>query len=94
MSYRATPAKMEEISGETPLKATLVRESDNNHDSNAVAVHLAEKPYENFHIGYLSRVVAAEIAPRLDDGMEVAEAWVLEVDLVESKAELQVKVRR
>jgi len=94
LSYRVTPAKMEEMSGETPLKAELVREPDNSHDPNAVAVHLIEKPYMNFHIGYLSREVAKEVAPRLDKGMEVEEAWLLAVDLVESKGQLQVKVRK
>lgn len=93
LSYRVTPAKMEEIAGETPLKAKLVREPENNHDSNAVAVYLTEKPY-NFHLGYLSREVAKEIAPRLDKGMEVEEAWLLSVDLVESKGQLSVKVRK
>lgn len=89
-----TPAKMEDLAGETPLKAKLVREPENTHDENAIAVYLIEKPYTNFQIGYLARVVASEIAPRLDAGMEVVEAWVLDVDLVESKAELQAKVQR
>jgi hypothetical protein len=94
LGYRLTPAKMEILASETPLKAKLVREPENSHDDNAVAVYLIEKPYENFHIGYLSRAVAKEIAPRLDGGMKVEEAWVLELDLIESTAELQAKVRR
>jgi HIRAN domain len=94
LSYRLTPAKMEDISGETPIKAKLVREPNNSADENAVAVYLTERPYKDFHIGYLSRTVAAEIAPRLDAGMEVVEVWLLSVDLVESKGQLSVKVRR
>lgn len=94
LSYRLTPAKMETVAGETPLQVKLVREPGNAHDSNAVAVHIIEKPYENFHIGYLSREVAKEIAPRLDAGMEIVEAWLLDVDLIESKGQLKVKARK
>ena len=94
LSYRVTPAKMEDIAVDAPLQAELVREPDNNHDPNAVKVVLIEKPWENFHIGYLSREVAKELAPRLDGGMEIAEAWLLSVDLIESKGELTVKVRK
>lgn len=94
LGYRVTPAKMEELAGETPLKCSLVREPKNNHDENAVMVVVKEKPYENFHIGYLSRQVAQELAPRLDAGMEIEEAWLLDVDLIESKGNLKVKVRK
>lgn len=94
LSYRVTPAKLEKLAGETPLMAALVREPTNSHDENAVKVVITEKPYRDFHIGYLSRVVAAEIAPLLDAGMKVEEAWLVEVDLVASTGELQAKVRK
>ena len=94
LGYRVTPAKMEAIAADAPLAAKLVREPENMHDRNAVAVYLNEKPYTELHFGYLSRTVAAELAPRLDAGMEIAEAWVLSVDMIESEAELQVKARR
>ena len=94
LSYRVTPAKMEELASETPLKCSLVREPDNNHDANAITVVIKEKPYENFHIGYIGREVAKELAPRLDAGMEIVEAWLLDVDLIESKGQLKVKVRK
>ena len=95
LGYRVTPAKMEAIAADAPLAAKLVREPENMHDRNAVAVYLNEKPYTELHFGYLSRTVAAELAPRLDAGMaNGGAAWVLSVDMIESEAKLQVKARR
>ena len=48
-------------------KAALRREPDNRYDPNAVAVCTASGE----QIGYLSREVAAEIAPLLDQGTRV-----------------------
>jgi hypothetical protein len=41
---------------------TLVREHDNPHDPNAIAVHAGGQ-----HIGFVPRELAAELAPQLDD---------------------------
>jgi hypothetical protein len=41
----------------------LVREPDNPHDANAIAVHAG-----GAHVGFVPRELAAEIAPALDAG--------------------------
>jgi hypothetical protein len=46
-----------------PREASLIREPDNEHDSNAVVVFMGGRP-----IGHLPRTVAASLAPRLDAG--------------------------
>ena len=42
---------------------TLMREPDNLHDSNAIAVHAGGAP-----IGFVPRELAAELAPQIDAG--------------------------
>lgn len=60
-----------------PLPALLVRERDNPHDPNAVAVHI---PSEIGHVGHLPRVLAARLAPELDLGQQwaatVEQVWI------------------
>jgi len=48
----------------------LIREKDNSYDSNAIAVHVVpiETIDQDDQIGYLSREVAAELAPKMDRG--------------------------
>ena len=47
---------------EAGMHLELRREPENEHDSNAIAAY-----YEGVHIGYVSRNIAAWIAPRVDD---------------------------
>jgi len=47
-----------------PAKVTLGREADNQHDSNAVAVHALQGQM----LGYVAREVARAVAPLLDAG--------------------------
>lgn len=52
--------------------ARLRREPDNPADPLAVAVWAIGSDGGAWRIGYLERAVAARVAPRLDDGVEVA----------------------
>jgi hypothetical protein len=78
-----------------PLHAELQREPDNKHDDNAVAVRLLDKPWRRFHIGYLPRAVAAELAPKLDSGeLEISSVTVTSLDPDEGKGEITVEGRK
>lgn len=92
MLYHVTPKTLSVMAEDAPLKVKLVREPHNTHDENAIAVYVTEKPYEGFQIGYVARVVASEIAPRLDDGrLEVTEAWLHVIEADEGKGEMVVE---
>lgn len=56
----------------------LVREPDNMHDPNAVAVHLVMAGDERRPLGHLPASVAERLAPSLDAG----DKWEAEVDEV------------
>lgn len=63
------------LDNDEPLAAVLIREPDNEHDPNAIAVHVPALGDEWGHIGYLMRPVAERLAPALDSG----ETWQGEV---------------
>jgi hypothetical protein len=93
LSYHVTPVKLQAISEDTPLRAKLVREPENPADRNAVAIHLDERPYKDFKVGYLAREVAIEIASRMDRGkLEPREVWLIEVDPDDNTGTLVVKL--
>jgi hypothetical protein len=58
-----------------PLTVILVRNPDNEHDPNAIQVHVPALGEEWGFIGYLTAPIAARMAPELDDGQE----WQAEV---------------
>lgn len=53
----------------------LVREPDNAFDPNAIAIHLES----GCHIGHINRVIAADLAPLLDEGAISVECSVSEL---------------
>jgi hypothetical protein len=90
--YRVTPATLKKLAEAAPLLGTLVREPDNLHDENAIAVYVNEAPWSNFHVGYLRREVAAEFAPYMDNGaLSFDEVWLQSVDVDEGKGEILVR---
>jgi hypothetical protein len=53
-----------------PIACVLIRRPDNPHDSNAIEVHVpALAETEAIPVGFLPRVLAARLAPELDDGV-------------------------
>jgi hypothetical protein len=52
------------VGGET---LTIMRESTNQYDSNAIMVL---DPASEMHLGYVAKEVAAELAPLMDQGIE------------------------
>lgn len=92
MRYRATPSTLEEISSACPLRVDVVREPDNLHDENALAVICREKPWRKMKFGYISRQTAAELSPRIDRGkLTLGESWLTEVDPDSGTGEMLVK---
>ena len=53
------------------ISVSLSRESDNNYDSNAVAVIVSVEGKGSYTMGYLPRMLAATIAPLIDAGKAV-----------------------
>lgn len=48
-----------------PLPIMLIREPNNEHDSNAIAVHL---PMAGHSLGHIPRAIAKRLAVRMDSG--------------------------
>lgn len=46
----------------------LIREPENQYDSNAIAVYMPERLMHGFQIGYLRRTTAELLAPKIDAG--------------------------
>lgn len=65
-AFAGRPPGAPEVAGGRP--ARLVREPDNPVDALAVAVWLTAGDGPAWRIGYLDRLVAARLAPRLDRG--------------------------
>lgn len=83
VNYRVTTAtvhKLSEYLKGGPVACNLEREPDNVHDSNAIKVVIGETPHKGFHIGYLSRGVAATFAPQMDKKKVTLQAWLTEIE--------------
>lgn len=65
-------ALLEHPSRSERVDVTLARNPDNEHDANAVEVHV---PALDIMLGHLDRATAAKVAPQLDAGKAFA-AWV------------------
>jgi hypothetical protein len=53
-----------------PLRAVLVRNPDNEHDPNAIQVHVPALGHEWGFVGHLTAPIAMRMAPEIDDGGE------------------------
>lgn len=94
LRYRVTEDTLQEMSEVLPLKAKLEREPDNPHDENAIKVVLLDKPWKDFHIGYLHREVAKTIAPKWDAvKVEISEGVIAELDPNEAEATITLKMK-
>lgn len=60
-------------------RALLVREPDNKHDPNAVAVHALDKYGERVRVGYVNKGLARRLAKQLDAG-DAVDAWFMRGD--------------
>lgn len=81
LDYRVTSETQKTMAEVLPLKARLEREPSNPSDANAIKVILLDKPWSDFHIGYLSRQVAEEFAPLMDKGLlKISKATITEMD--------------
>lgn len=95
LRYRVTAETMRIMSDVIPLAARLEREEGNQFDENAVKVILMDKPWKDFHLGYLARSVAAEIAPMLDNStLEIKAVSVVSIDPDEGEGEILIDGRK
>jgi hypothetical protein len=69
VGYEGRQAYVEKMSRETLL--SLVREPDNEHDLNAIAVYADLKDEDNVKIGYVPRDLAEQLAKLLDQGNQM-----------------------
>lgn len=68
-----------EISNCCPMKVKLVREPKNEADPNAIAIYSDDDgTWAGMQLGYVSREVASELAPRLDKKQIQVKRAVLE----------------
>lgn len=56
-----------------PVKVVLIRNPENEHDGNAIEVHVPALGQEGM-VGHLPKQLAARIAPEMDSGVEWAGA--------------------
>lgn len=85
LQHRLTKTKIEKLIDALPLMIELRREPENEFDENAIAVWCIEKPFKEVKIGYIQRVVAADLAGPMDDGkFKPYEAWLSEVEVVKT----------
>ena len=92
IQYHLSPTTRESIAEAVALKVDLVREPDNQFDPNAIKVILLEHT-PGLHIGYLSRDIAAKLAPQMDEGRIWLEASALR-ELEGNSGELVVSFRK
>jgi len=80
MNYRVAPLAQKEMAGNTPIRLSLRREPENQHDENAIAVYL-ETYRKGMHVGYVPRGVAETLAPLMDGKqVEIESVWLTSVD--------------
>jgi hypothetical protein len=96
MQYRLSSSTRRLIAMQMlPLRVRLVREPENEHDENAIAVFGYEGSFKRMHLGYVGRETAAVLAPKIDDGELVfVEARLVECDSREATGEMKVTWKR
>ena len=70
-------ARLRDAEGEPPLDCQLIRNPDNEHDANAIEVHVIGKN-RTAMVGHINAKIASQLAPLIDGG----EAWTATVMLV------------
>jgi hypothetical protein len=94
MSYRLTPAFMEQLSEQTPIDCYFEREPENEHDENAVKI-LLQRWQAGWHIGYVPRDVAAKLAPLIDSGkIQISSVWLVKVHTATFGGDLVIGFRK
>jgi hypothetical protein len=93
--YRVTRPMLRTLNEQTPFRVECVREHDNVHDENAIAVEVAERTlgFEG-KIGYLRRQVASVFAPAMDAGeLEISDGWITVIDTEAGQADVRLTFR-
>ena len=77
VTYGKRQKAIEHLSRYRPeqISIQLVRERDNGHDSNAVAVYAAVEGKGSYCMGYLPKALAGFVAPLMDAGRAVNSAY-------------------
>jgi len=94
IEFRVTTPTLKQMEKALPLHAKIEREAKNPNDPNALKVVLKDKPWENFHIGYLRRQVAEQFAPLVDEGqLRLADGVIRFLDADHSLAVVTLSLR-
>lgn len=92
--HHVTTSTILEISNLCPMNVKLVREPDNPTDKNAIRIDADGEPWDKMQIGYVPRLVAAELAPKMDKNqIEILAAELLELD-AKGHGPMQIQWRR
>src|SRR5215471_5193681 len=94
MNYRVTPSTQVALSENAPIMVKLVREPENTHDPNAIAVYL-ETYRKGMHIGFVPRQIAESLAPLMDENRVAFTAtWLTSIDFSGHTGKLLVVLRK
>ena len=99
LQHRLTPSTRRFLeqrvqSGTIPVR--IEREPENSADENAIKVIIDQAPYKDMHIGYIPRIVAAEMAPSIDNGdidLSTAVGEMTDVDASNGSAMMFLKFK-
>ena len=75
-SYRPLDAQQRFFNLETGENLVLVREPENPHDANAIAVYSDD----GFHLGYIPRTMNRELADALREGRKFAATFDADIN--------------
>jgi len=94
MAYHVTPAIIERLKDEVPIPCRFQREPENQHDENAIQIHL-DRWRPGLMIGYVPRDVAAKLAPLLDFGtIQISSVFLVKVHPSTSGGDLVIGFRK
>lgn len=89
--FRISPDDLSKLARKLPMPVRFEREPENRFDENAIKVITVP---DNRHIGYLSRLVAAEYAPLIDEGkLKLVEGKLIDVEMQGGEATVRIKMK-
>jgi HIRAN domain len=94
MNYRVGVQLQLEFAHKTPFRVQIEREAENKFDPNALKV-VATEIRPGMQIGYVSRGVAARLAPLIDSGrIDIEAAAVIDIDETDGSGTVLISYRR
>lgn len=99
MQHRLTPSTRRmmksRIEKDGPIEVLLIREPENDHDTNAIKVQVRKGAYKGLHIAYLTRHVASVYAPALDNlQIHVTASYLTDVNPDDGTGTVEIKFNK